>query len=110
MQCPCLINLTCSHVLWFYLKLKLQNRKSCEFTNDIIAQEHGRDNCKSKSSKHIGKETKWSDRGPTARNDEGNESTKQHLDTGEIKQRIIESKKKMQTCLLKGINFVGAHV
>ena len=58
--------------------------------------------------KTLGKETKWSDRGPTARNDEGNESTKQHLDTGEMKQRIIESKKKMQTFLLKGINFVGS--
>ena len=53
--------------------------------NDRIAQEYDREDGKSKSSKEIGKETKWSDRSPTARNDGGNEFTKQRQDTGEIK-------------------------
>ena len=76
--------------------------------NDRIAQEYDREDGKSKSSKEIGKETKWSDRSPTARNDGGNEFTKQRQDTGEIKQRKVESKKKIQTFLLKVINFAGS--
>ena len=76
--------------------------------NDRIAQEYDREDGKSKSSKEIGKETKWSDRGPTARNDGGNEFTKQRQDRGEIKQRKVESKKKIQTFLLKVRNFIGS--
>lgn len=76
--------------------------------NDRIAQEHDRKDGKSKFSKEIGKETKLSDRGPTAENDGGNEFTKQRQDRGKIKQRKAESKKKIQTFILKVKNFVGS--
>lgn len=76
--------------------------------NDRITQEYGREDGKSKSSKEIGHETKWSDRGPTARNDGGNEFTKQRQDRRKIKQKKEESKKKIQSFLLKVMNFVGS--